>query len=325
MSFDILKRELKNGTFRNIYLFYGPETYLLNYYVKSFKDKLLDNIAMQLNYIILEGSVSVSDIISFCTTLPMFSDNKLVVLKRVGVLKPTYAALTELFSDFPDFTHLIIIEDTVDKRLKLYKDIVKYGLPVEFAIQPPYALEDWVKNICTKEGKSFDRPALALFMQKSEPFMTEIKNELDKLLLYTGERKRIVIDDVNNVCSFSAKTRIFDLIDSLVNGNRQKAASELNDLLSLKEPVQKIMIMISKHFIQLRQLKNLAIANTSLADATSMLGINPYAAKIMWRQCAKYQLSRLDDIIRKCYMQDLAVKSGNIDSDSALDILIASI
>ena len=348
MSLSILKQELKSNRLRGIYLFYGQETWLLNYYTEVIKTRVLDPMTKQLNYSTFDGVANIPSIISNCTTVPMFSDKKLVIIKNTGILKPSKTAsegeessepptnkkqtrsddletLSGVFADFPDFTCLLIIEETVDKRLKLYKDIVKYGLAVEFTLQSTDDLEVWVRNICAKENKSFDRRALVEFVQKCGPNMADIRSETDKLILFTGGKNTINLDDVNKVCSFSSKTRVFDLINSLTAGNRLKALRELSELIALKEPVQKIMIMISKHFIQLRQLKSLSDSGISLKDATSTLNLHPYAAGIMWRQCSKYQIDRIDDIIKKCFQQDRAIKNGEIEGDSALDVLISSI
>jgi DNA polymerase-3 subunit delta len=251
------------------------------------------------------------------------SDDQTIAEGKPGHIKTD--ALSNLLKDFPDFTCLIIVEETVDKRLKFYKDVTKYGLAVEFPLQVQSNLEEWVRNLCLKEGKTFERRALSVFMQKCEPYMASIKNEIEKLILYTGARNTIVMDDINAVCSFSIKTRIFDLIDSVIAGNKFYAARELKYLLAIKEPEHKIMIMISKHFIQLKHLKSLTDNNVSVNDATSSLGLKPYPAKIMWRQCTKLQFSKLDDIVLKCYQLDTAIKSGEITPDCALELLIASI
>ena len=375
MSLSILRQELKTNKLRCIYLFYGPETYLLNFYVEDIKSRILDPATKQVNYSLFEGRADIAGIVSACTTMPMLSDKKLVVLKNTGLFKAAKTAsgsslseptdgdpyelqesetsdpeggstdmsadessetksqsssrpadvLNELFKEFPDFTCLIIIEESVDKRLSIYKSLTKYGLVVEFQLQPIRDLEVWVMNLAGKEGKVFDRGARAVFMQKCEPSMIDIKNEIDKLILYTGSKKSIEISDIESVCSFSVKTKIFDLIDSLVNGNRMEAIRELNELIVLKEPVQKIFIMISRHFIQLRQIKHLADSGMNLNETTTRMALNPYVAQKMWRQRLKFQNDKLDDIIRKCYYQDIAVKSGELDSDSALEALIASI
>ncbi|MCL2164340.1 MAG: DNA polymerase III subunit delta [Oscillospiraceae bacterium] len=353
MSLSILRQELKSDIIRNIYLFYGPETYLLNYYVDNIKVKLLDPMTRQVNLNVFEDAADIQSIVSCCTTLPMFAEKRVVVLKNTGLLKPSKTGgltgeptagprgvaigakgqtgntkaeiLCSLFKDFSDSTCLIIIEESVDKRLKLYKEAVKYGLPVEFPLQSITDLEVWVKNLCHREGKAFEGRALTAFMQKCEPFMADIKNEIDKLILYSNTRNIIGMTDIDAVCSFSIKTRVFDLIDTIATGNRLKAIQELRELIAVKVPEHMILAMISKHFIQLRHLKSLADNKVSMNDATSALGLKPYPAKKMWRQCTKFQFSKLDDVVLKCYRQDAAIKSGEISADCALELLIASI
>jgi DNA polymerase-3 subunit delta len=41
MSMQILTEELKKGKIRNLYLFYGPEEYLKNYYLEVIEKNIL--------------------------------------------------------------------------------------------------------------------------------------------------------------------------------------------------------------------------------------------------------------------------------------------
>ena len=49
MSQDILKKEVKNGNIRNIYLFYGEEDYLKEVYCKKIEDIVLKDGLKELN------------------------------------------------------------------------------------------------------------------------------------------------------------------------------------------------------------------------------------------------------------------------------------
>ncbi|MDR1439231.1 MAG: DNA polymerase III subunit delta [Clostridiales bacterium] len=242
-----------------------------------------------------------------------------------GAAGPAAITFETIVSSLPDTACLLIIEKDVDRRMKLYGLISKAGLAVEFPLQQPAALEKWVASIVARSGKQFERGALAYFMEKSEESMTAIKSELDKLLLYVGERSRITTGDIAAVCSFSLKARIFDLMDSVVSGQSLKAMAELHALAEQREPATKIMIMLSGHLVLLRHMKMMALGGKQLNEITEIMKLNPYRAKILWRQCRRCQPQLLEAAVRKCYEQDLAVKSGRLDKDAALELLVASL
>jgi DNA polymerase III delta subunit len=242
-----------------------------------------------------------------------------------GAARPAALTFETIVSELPDTTCLLIVEKEVDKRMKLYSLIAKTGLAVEFPLQKPPELEKWVANIAARSGKQFERGAQGYFMEKSEDSMTAIKSELDKLLMYTGERSRITMGDIAAVCSFSLKARIFDLMDAVVAGQRLKAIAELRALMEQREPAIRIMAMLSGHLALLRHMKLMSGRGMQLNEITELMKLNPYRAKILWRQCRRCQPDRLDGAIKKCYEQDFAVKSGRLDKDAALELLVASL
>ena len=58
---------------------------------------------------------------------------------------------------------------------------------------------------------------------------------------------------------------IFDLTDSLGSKNKSKALNSLEELLENKEPIQKIVIMIAKHF------KSLLVAKIASEEGKNVL------------------------------------------------------
>ena len=249
--------------------------------------------------------------------------------KKAGRAKGKAAAskltMEQIVEVIPDTTCVLIIEDKVDKRRKLFGTISKQGLVVEFPYQKAEDIERWVANILTKGQKRISRNALKMFMERNGESLTEIKNELDKLMLYSGESADITEEDVRKVCTVTVKTKIFDLMDSVTAGDKRKALSELDSLILMKEPVQKIMIMLSKHLVQMAQMKNLSDYGKGLNEITTLMKLNPYHAKILFRQCKNYQREQLDAAVQKCYEKDLSVKSGLMEGTLALESLIATL
>jgi len=225
----------------------------------------------------------------------------------------------------PPYCCLVFIEAEADKRTRLYKLFEKAGLVAEFPYQAPEELSKWVAMIARHDGMAFEPRALRLFMERCGDSMTEVRSELDKLLLYARGKQRVEPEDVWAVCSFSLKTRIFDLMDAVAAGDTRKALNDLESLLSLREPVQKISVMLSRHLAQLWQVKRLAAAGMGADAVASRMQMNPYRARILWRQSARFGAGQLEAAVRRCYEQDVAVKTGRLPGELALEMLIASI
>jgi len=140
--------------------------------------------------------------------------------------------------------------------------------------------------------------------------MTEILNEINKVVLYLGESQKVTVDSIKKVCTKSIKSRIFDLIDAIAERKLDLALKLLNDMIILKEPMPKILFMIAKQLKQLLELKLLCSKGMDAKEACSKMGINPYAAKKMVRQTDCFSLEKLKEAIRQALELDLSIKTG---------------
>ena len=78
--------ELKAGTVRNVYLFYGPEAYIRKSAVAALKKKLLLPGFESMNCSVLNNPEA-QQIIEHCETLPMLSDYRLTIVQDLSLLQ----------------------------------------------------------------------------------------------------------------------------------------------------------------------------------------------------------------------------------------------
>ena len=199
MSMDILKKELKENNIRNVYLFYGPEEYLKKYYIDTITQQLLSSDDMELNYSCTDGKIEADSVIQNCETLPVFCEKKVIIVKNSGLFKSegkgAKGKLEEYLTSIPEYTCLIFVENEVDKRLKLVNSIKKSGMVVEFAYQKPADLVKWVIKVVKSYKKDIVPLAASYIVENSEYSMTELLNEINKLIVFAADKKDISLDD----------------------------------------------------------------------------------------------------------------------------------
>jgi DNA polymerase-3 subunit delta len=347
MSYELLRQELKEGKTRGLYLFYGPEDYLIRHYAREIEKNVVEPFAKDISYSFFQEQIDLRALYDACVAYPLFGDRRLVVVKDSGLLKqgagggrrkkggegPAGAetaasahdlSLSAIIDILPNSTCLLIIEKEVDKRLALFGKIGKKGLIVEFALRTAGEIEEWARAIAGRDGLKFTRDALRLFTELAGETMTEVRAELDKLLMYCAGGQGITRGDVLAVCGFSLKTRIFDLLDNILAGRKKQALSELDILLGEREPAMRIMAAISNHLILLRHIKGLAADGVKPHEAAVFMGLNPYRAEKLWRQSSRISPQTITAAIEQCFEQDNAIKSGRINDTAALYVLTSS-
>lgn len=335
MSFDILKKELKENKLQNVYLFYGQEDYLIKYYMNAIGNLIVDEETKDLNYIYLEGKKDTNTLIENCETMPVFCDKKLVISRNSGYFKSKKGGegadkksennkLADYIENMPPYTCLIFVEQEVDKRIKLVNTIKKKGLVVEFDYQKPADLVKWVVKVFKSHKKTIDTIAASYIVENSEYSMVELLNEIDKIINFTGEIQNISIDDVKSVCTTTIKSRIFDLTDAVAEGNISKALMLLNDMAFLKEPMQKIMYMIVRQIRMVYRMKLLKQQGMREDAAAKQMGLTPFVASKVLGLSRNMEIGVLEKAMYYSLELDESVKTGKMTDRTAIELLIVS-
>ena len=82
-----IDEDIKNGTFRQLYLLYGEEVYLK----KQYKDKLVKAMTTEgdtMNFSAFEGKDTVTgQLIDLAETLPFFAERRVIIVEDSGFFK----------------------------------------------------------------------------------------------------------------------------------------------------------------------------------------------------------------------------------------------
>lgn len=320
-----LKKQLKENKIGSLYLFTGPEKFLIRYYVNQMLEMLLDENTKTFNYTEFSGKVSLQTLSDAISMYPAFAQRRVVLVKESTLLKQG-AKETDwnaFFKSLPDYLCLIFIQEEVDKRVSFYKAVKSHGLIVECDRQDESALTKWVINRLSRYRKQIDGKDAAYLVALLEPDMTFMDLELEKLVHYAGDSIRITRGMIDAVATRSIKSRIFDLTDAISQHQTTQALQILNGLVEQKEPLPYIMAMVGRQMGLLLRVKKME--EKKLPDMARVLGINPYIAGKIRKQAASFTMDQLKETMRKCVEMDQASKTGRMNPRLALDLFIAEL
>ncbi len=336
MSEEVLKNAVKNKDIGRLYLFYGEEEYLKRNYTEYIENNLLKEDFKLLNKVVLEGKASPAAIIENCKTLPVFSDRKMVVVKNSSLFKEKKTQekgksgksdddLALLLQNMPEHICLIFVEMEIDKRIKYVELVKKHGLIIEFKYRKPEELVSWITKRMKVGNHEIDLKTAAQLVEYCEPGMDDISNEIAKLCAYAGDRQKITLADIKKVCTKSIKSRVFDLTDAIAADKRAEALSLLNDMVILKEPMQRIMFMIVRQIRQLLHVKLMSQEGATRTEITSRLGLHPFFSGKIIKQAQGFSLEKLESAISIGLELDLAIKTGKLEDRVAVELMIINL
>lgn len=319
-----LIQDIKNHSFRPVYLIYGEEAYLKNDFKKKLKDAILGEDTM--NFQSFYGKeTDIKEVISLADTMPFFAEKRLILIENSGLFKKDAEPLTSYLSSMPDTTVLVFVEDQVDARGKFFKQVKKLGLAVNMERQKEDTLKTWILTILKKNGRNITPRAMELFLNSVGDNMELISTELEKLICYTTDTGAIYPEDVMEICSVQMSSHIFDMITDIA-AHRQKAAlDKYYELLALKEPAPLIMVLISRQFNQLLMVKELVLAGKGKDEIAKKVGIPAFVASKQMGLAKSYRMSSLRKAVEKCTEAEYSFKSGRLGDRMAVELLISEL
>ena len=340
-----LNEELARGEFRRIYLLSGEQAYLrLQNREKLVKALLGDGDAMNLSR--YNGSdLSAREVIDMVQTLPFFADRRVVVIENSGLLNPktaarsvtgskTAAALSEeadRIADFvpqiPDTAAVILVEENVDKRGRLYKAIAKSqkdgtGLVLTCTTPEEADLRAWASGIFRRSGFTISGRTLALFLSYTGEDMFGISGEAEKLCCYSMGQREITEQAVRDVCSPRIRDRIFDMIEAIALRDRKKALGIYMDLCALRTAPQVILSLMRRQFGQLVKIRELS-GRLPDSEIARQVGLPPFVVTKKYKPALRmYTSEELLEALEECTRADHESKSGRIDAGIAVEMII---
>jgi DNA polymerase-3 subunit delta len=255
-------------------------------------------------------------------TMPFFADSRVIVIENSGLFKKCPEDFEKKLQALPESTHIIFVENEVDKRNRLYKWIGKAGYVSEMNTPDEKMLLGWVKGLCKKEEKQMDDSVIIYFVEHMGTDMLLLKNELEKLFSYCYGKSEITIEDVRQVCVSQAEDKLFDMLDAIGSRNQEKALLLYHDLLALREPAMRVLYMFTRHFHILMQVNALSEEGKDNKTIASACGIPPFLVKKYAAQAGKYTYQQLRCMVEQCQDTDERIKTGRVQDTVGVELLI---
>lgn len=316
-----LNQDIKDHTFKPVYLLFGEEAFLRNSYKKRLQEAIVGDDTMNLSRFEGKGT-DADELIRLADTMPFFAERRLILVEDSGFFKNASEALVQYLPSMPDTTCLVFVESEVDKRSKLYKKVKSLGYAAEMGRQDAAQLGRWAGGILSKEGKKITGHTMELFLSMAGDDMENIRMELEKLISYTWGREVITDEDVEAVCTVRVSNRIFEMVSAIVSQQTRRAMELYEDLLTLKEPPMRILFLIVRQFNQLLQVKELTEKGLERKTIASRLKLQPFVVGKVIPQARQFSRDQILSYVNLCVEAEEAVKTGRLSDRLAVELLI---
>lgn len=267
--------------------------------------------------------------ISVARTRSLTGGKKLVIVENCHLKQwgDTELETLQQLVQVPEFTILVFVATNVDKRLKIYKHIVKYTKLFEFPLIPPWRTDLIEKAIATQAKKIklvLSKDAVEYLAEAIGNDMTRAATELRKLYIY-GNGRQLELAEVKELVPCQTQNSL-QLASAIRQGESNQVLHLLDDLLSRSEPLMVIVATLLTQFRTWLWVKSAIVSgvkkDSELAQLCSIS--NPNRIYYLRQEVANTSINALAKAVTMMLNLEMSIKRGTESKDLLLIILSVS-
>jgi DNA polymerase III subunit delta len=322
----------------------GEDDFSLKQALEDIKKSIGDATALMSNTTVFESkTLTPEQLRAACESMPFLSEKRLVIVdgllgkyeskKESGKKKSLkqaakieeYISFANAAKNLPPFTELVITGGKISDRNPLLQELMKITKIKVFPLLKGAQLNQWIEKRVTGQakGKKISPKASALMVRLVGSDLWTMSNEVDKLILYTGERN-IEEEDVKTVVSSAQEANVFNMVDAIIEQRIGGAQAILQQLFRQGMAPAQILVMLSRQVRIIYQVKEMRAAGKQRGEMMGKLGLtSDFVLRKAWEQAERYSPARIKDVYHQLLEADISIKTGKVDGELALDVLIA--
>jgi DNA polymerase III subunit delta len=186
----------------------------------------------------------------------------------------------------------------------------------------------WVIEHGREQGVKVDQDAARELVDSLGADMMLVSNELEKLMLYAGERKQVTLGDVETMVLAAKQRSLYELTDAISAKDRGRALAVLDAILQSGEGDDAAighLYMLSRTFRQMLVIleRNVRDSRTIWQALWQGFRVPPFAAEDIIKQARRYQNRReLTRALKLIARADMAVRTNPPSKRLVLEQLV---
>ncbi len=311
-----------------LYLLYGPDEFSRSEALATLRSALPADLA-DLNTTMLDGrKLKLDDLANAYEAVPFLADRRLVIVTHL--LKHTKAgkerdSLRGYLERVPATCDLVLLEDDVDRRSSVFAFLKKAGQVQEFQPRQGSDLLRWLGDRAQAYGVRLDPRNAQHLVDYAGVDSRTLVNELHKLASYVGQGGTITADTIELLVQDRQEQSLFAFIDDLSLRRRAAALRGLHALLDEGQATAYILFMLARQVRVLLSVKELAAQKLRVDDIAARLGQKPFVVRKALEQSRGFEMAELEAFHDRLLELDRAAKTGRIQVESALDVLVVEV
>ncbi len=263
--------------------------------------------------------------------------------RRRGSQEHRLAAMLE--RGLPPWGFLLMTAVQVDRRTRLYKRLEEMGGVLQLVLErdrsgriSQESLAMFLNQRLREAAKTIEPRAREMILLRAGDELRGVQQELEKLILYTGDDPMIRTQDVDAIFADQGEGWVFDLTRCVGERNALAALAHLARLIAQGEHPLRLLATVAAEIRKLlaaRQLMDGEIRGqwkrgltyqqfqrNVLREGVPVLTRNPYADYLCFQRADQFSLRELRACLSRVFDADLRLKSTGQNPRLVLEKLI---
>jgi DNA polymerase III subunit delta len=341
--------ELESRKLRAVYVFVGDEAF----FRKRFRDAILEHLvpADLRDFSLFEFDLAETDlaeVLDRARTPSLMAPFQVFFVRGVknlygrGSNEEKLSAIEEYCKNPNPDALVVFVADHIsipadvrrmemqdrDRYQRIRDTLGQYCGIVELARVEEGEAVRWITDYCSSRGVKIEADGARELVDALGGDMMMISNEIEKLILYVNEKKRITLGDVETMVLAAKQRSLYELTDAISSKDRVRALEILDAILASGEGEEAAIghiYMLAKTFRQMLVILERNVRDQRMLWAALWQGfrVPPFAADDIIKQARRYKSRRdLTRAIRLVAKADLALRSNPVSKRMVLERLV---
>ena len=340
-------------------IYYGEDDYSRKRAIDVLREQLGDPEMASLNTVTLSAAdTTPAEVVAQAGAVPFLANGRLVVVEgllamfsrsqggggsrrssrsRQAVLEDNESQSTDSFRGWgqlkdlapglPESNILVLSDEAAADSNPLLRHLAPVANVRVFAPLRGNDLTGWIGQTVHERGGRIENAAQRALGDAHGSNLWALSNEIDKLLLYAGPDRPITVEDVNAMTGATREENIFAMVDDVIERRYPRARERIERLREDSgAAVPQIMAMLGTQVRRLLAAKDATERRVSQSELQDAIGSrSDFAIRKTVDQSRSFTMPRLREMHRAILDYDIALKTGQLNEDTALELLIADL
>ena len=339
-AFQTFHKDLKTGFFPEVLFLIGEEEYLIEWAAKSLANKFVDKSMLDIDFVKMSENEELDEILASCDTFSIFSERRVIWAKDFApLLKKNAKGFGEKelekvanYLDSPNPQSILIFSTAnPEEGSGLVKLLKKHCKVYDFDRLDRPQLNAFAEKRFKAAGFSIDRSVLkylidetGYFNRETEYTIFNLENDIKKIVAY-NENGVISEEDIDATLKGDLDKFAFDFLDAVTSNKKDVAFRMLSNILGSGGEAYSVLGLLVNQFELMLEVKEMSEDTRDTQVMADTLKMNLYRVKKALSFADKFEKKKLQSILGQLYEIDRNIKTGMIEQNLALELLIGRI